>query len=95
MSVIKGLDPQSILSTSIKRTALNILKKKAKKQLCHISITFLPIIYDSLVRKKTTAQDQRQLKIATVQYSCFDNHVKTITSLQRSLNEELDFKFKG
>lgn len=105
MSKIKGVDPLSIPSTSKKRTAEEVPNHSVKKPngLYRYNI---PISnqYDSLSEEEDNNSDIvraetnnfKRVRIPPIiVYSYFDNHVSTITNLERNMNEELDLKFKG
>lgn len=106
MSKIKGVDPSSIPSTSKKRKVIEDSKPKAKKTNLRFQYN-IPTknLYDSLSEEEddtseeegTVAPSQHsRIKVpAIVVYSYFDHHVRSISNLQKNLNEELDLKYKG
>lgn len=105
---IKGVDPLTLPSTSKKRTARCDLKPLAKKLTTQDRYN-IPIRnqYESLSEEEMETSDEenngsaqpirsKKIKIPPiVAYNYFDNHLATISDMQKNLNEEIDLKFKG
>lgn len=103
---IKGIDPLTIPSTSKKRAAVGQLQTSVKKTNIHGNYN-VPISnrYENLDEIDDTSDDEQELALQRrpkpikippiIAYNYFENHVKTISELEKRLNEELTLKFKG
>lgn len=105
---LKGVDPLTLPSTSKKRVAKDDLKPLAKKHTIQDAYN-IPIRnkYDSLSDEEMQTTDDendnnvqprriKKIKIPPIiAYTYFDNHLKTISELEKNLNEEIELKFKG